>query len=581
MWNLDVFYNTFISSFKKRLNNFDGMRKLINAHWIASATLMVVLPFLIKSCKPTGTAYDKFVYEKSIEVLFEEESENLIAKAKADLSELEDANLMGAYQGSLESIDQHPTPEWYKDAKLCIFYDWGPYSIAGYGQKGGSRARYPDWYLNHMYHEHAEHHKEVWGEDFQRDDFIPLFNAENFNADEIVEMVRMSGAKYLVPFSKHHDGFCLWDSKYTMRDAVDMNPHRDLTAELVEVCKREGIYHGFYFSVEEYEYPLISESDSLVIRYWSNNMAPDNSGVAQQSGEIHGPFISERDNRKLSGKIPVRNFIDELIVPQAKDYIDKYDPDILWFDGEWQRPAEYYRTPDIVAYFYNRAEGRKEVVANDRLGMGTREHYGDFYTSETDEVVAKMDYPWEENRSMSESYGYNHTDSLENYLSADELIQMLVRIVAKGGNLNLMVNPDGTGKVPQMQLDLLKELGQWLEINGEAIYGTRPYEVLCDNTQLGQPVWYTMSKDSTYGYAIVFDWPKSETFICKGTNLIWESEVTMLGYDKPLKWIDVGRDKWGMSANIPVEMLGNPDARPGKYAWVLKFKYDENNEYGR
>ena len=144
------------------------------------------------------------------------------------------------------------------------------------------------------------------------------------------------------------------------------------------------------------------------------------------NGKIH--------NRMLSGKIPVNNFIEELIVPQAKDFIDNYDPDILWFDGEWQRSAEYYRTPDIVAYFYNKAEGRKEVVSNDRLGRGTREVHGDFYTSETDDVVEKMEEPWEENRSMSESYGYNRTDSLENYLSADELIQMFVRIVAKGGH---------------------------------------------------------------------------------------------------------------------------------------------------
>ena len=182
---------------------------------------------------------------------------------------------------------------------------------------------------------------------------------------------------------------------------------------------------------------------------------------------------------------------------------------------------------------------------------------------------------------MSESYGYNQTDSLENYLTADELIKMFVRIVAKGGNLNLMVNPDGSGKVPQIQLDLLKELGDWLKINGEAIYGTRPYEVICDNTQLGQPVWYTMSKDSTYGYAIIFDWPKSETFICNGVNLIWESEVTLLGYDQAINWIDTGRDNWGLSARIPKEMIGNPEARPSDHAWVLKFRYDKHNEYGR
>ncbi len=546
----------------------------------------ILITGLVMACmgcqhQEPATGIQKYVHPKTIEELHEELSAGLVAEAKADMAELEKTNREGTYQGTLESIDKHPTPDWYNDAKLCIFYDWGPYSIAGYGEKGWSRARYPDWYLNHMYHGYADYHKESWGEDFQRDDFIPLFNAENFNADQIVEMVKMSGAKYIVPFNKHHDGYCLWDSKVTQRDAVDMNPHRDLTAELVAACEKEGIYHGFYFSVEEYEYPVIGPDESLMIRYWSGNMAPDNAGIATESGEIRGAFNSEIHNRMLSGKIPVRNFIDELIVPQAKDFIDKYDPDILWFDGEWQRPAEYYRTPEIVAYFYNRARGRKEVVSNDRLGRGTREHHGDFYTSETDEVVEKMDEPWEENRSMSESYGYNHLDSLENYLTADELIQMFVRIVAKGGNLNLMVNPDGSGKVPEIQMELLKELGDWLKINGEAIYGTRPYETLCDNTQLGQPVWYTMSKDSTWGYAIVFDWPMSETFICKGANMVWESDVTMLGYEEPLDWVDVGRDKWGMSARIPEEMLMDPASRPCEHAWVLKFRYDKDNEYGR
>ena len=520
-------------------------------------------------------------YRYSLEQLHKQFSDDMMSSARKDMWELEAVNAAGQYHGTLESIDTHPTPEWYRDAKLCIFFDWGPYSIAGYGEKGWSRARYPDWYLSRMYNELRDYHVKTWGADFQRDDFIPMFTAKNFDAQKIVDLVVMSGAKYLVPFNKHHGGYCLWDSKYTRRDVVDMFPGRDLTAELVAACNKAGIYHGFYFSVEDYEYPLINENGDLVVRYWSKNMAPDNAGVAEQNNETTGLFLSDIHNRRLSGKVPVKDFINDYIVPQAKDFIDKYDPDILWFDGEWQRPAEYYKTPDIVAYFYNRAQGRKKVAANDRLGQGTREHHGDFYTSETDEVTMKMDYPWEENRSMSESYGYNRTDSLANYLSADELIQMLVRIVAKGGNLNLIVNPDGTGEVPQIQQDLLRELGDWLKVNGEAIYGTRPYEKLCDDTQLGQPVWYTMSKDSTWGYAIVFDWPKSETFICSGANMIWDTEVTMLGYDKPLEWVDTGRRLWGMSAKVPAEMLADPSKRPCKYAWVLKFRYDKDNQYGK
>ncbi|MFC2123521.1 alpha-L-fucosidase [Bacteroidota bacterium] len=512
-------------------------------------------------------------YKYNIEQLQKEFSAEMMAEARKDLNELNEVNNSGKYQANLESIDKHEAPEWILDAKLAIFYDWGPYSIAGYGIKEWNRARYPDWYLSHMYRMNRDYHKRVWGEDFHRDDFIPLFTAENFNAKEIVDMVKLSGAKYLVPFYKHHDGYCLWDSKFTHRDVVDMKPGRDLTAELVDECRKAGIYYGFYFSVEEYEYPMIDEDNELYIRYW---VVPDSVEIDEESVEITGDFNSEIHNRILSGKIPVINFIDDYIVPQAKEFIDKYDPDILWFDGEWQRPSTYFKTADIVAYFYNRAEGRKEVVGNDRMGMDTRKRHGDLYTSETDVVVDKIDHPWEENRSMSESYGYNQSDSLENYLSADELIQMFVRIVAKGGNLNLMVNPDGSGKVPQIQVDLLKELGDWLKINGEAIYGTRPFEQICDNTQLGQPVWYTMSKDSTYAYAIIFDWPRSETFICRNANIVKGSELTLLGYDKPIEWVDVGKRLWGLSAKVPDELLINPDARPCKHAWVLKFRYDKD-----
>jgi len=524
--------------------------------------------------------FQPYKYKHSIETLQNKYSQKMSHTAKKEMAELNRVNENGLYKATLESLDQHPTPEWYVDAKLGIFFDWGPYSVVGYGDKEWSRARYPDWYLNHMYHRHKDYHEKMWGKDFQRDDFIGLFTAENFNAEEIVKLSKQAGAKYIVPFNKHHDGFCLWDSKFTQRDVVDMIPGRDLTQDLVDACEKAGLYHGFYFSVEDYEYPLISENgNNLTVRLWSKRMAPDNAGAVEANGEFYTEFDPVFHNRILSGKIPVTHFIDEYIVPQAKDFIDRYNPDILWFDGEWQRPAEYYRTPDIVAYFYNQAEGKKDVVSNDRLGQGTREHHGDFYTSETDEVVSKMEYPWEENRSMSESYGYNWSDSLSNYVTPDELIQMLVRIVAKGGNLNLMVNPDGSGKIPDIQKNLLRELGEWLKINAEAIYNTRPYEVLCDNTQLGQPVWYTMSKDSSHAYAIIFDWPKSETFICTGANIKWDTEVILLGYDKPIKWVDTGRNAWALSAKIPEEMLTDESKRPCKHAWVLKFEYDKKNEF--
>lgn len=513
------------------------------------------------------------------EYLRKKYSSLIMESARDNISRMKKLNETGIYKPFPDSLDRHPVPSWYADAKLGIFFDFGLYSIAGYGEKGWSRARYPDWYLHHMYGQFADNHKEAWGEDFHRDDFIPLFTAKGFDADEILELTVASGARYFVPFSKHHDGYCLWDSKFTRRDAVDMMPGRDLVKELVLACEKRGVKHGFYFSVEDYEYPVIAENGKLQMRYWSENMAPDNAGIARVNDEIMSPYIPSVHNRMVSGKIPVKNFIDDYLLPQAIDYIDRYEPDILWFDGEWQRPAEYYRTPEMVAYFYNSVGGKKEVVSNDRMGMETRGKHGDFHTSETDEVVEASPVIWEENRSMSESYGYNRSDSLSNYVTDNELIEMLVRIVAKGGNLNLIVNPDGSGQIPEIQKQRLAELGAWLKVNGEAIYGTRPYEVTCDNTQLGQPVWYTRSSDGKYGYAIVFDWPKSETFICKGANPVWETEVYMLGYGKSLEWVDTGKKHWGMSVRIPDEMLHDPSLRPCNHAWVLKFEWDREERY--
>ncbi len=560
-----------------------GSSMKINATFFQMVCMIVFIPFQsftqdVQPKRPDN--FKPYTYKYSIEQLHQKFSQKMIQSAGNEMADLKKTNEKGRYKGTLQSLDTHLTPEWYVDAKLGIFYDWGLYSIPGYGIKEWSRARYPDWYLNHMYGMLESYHEATWGTDFHRDDYISMFTAENFSAEEIIQLTVDAGARYFVPFSKHHDGFCLWDSKFTQRDVVDMMPGWDISRQLVDACKKAGLYHGFYFSVEDYEYPVITEEGhGLKVRLWSLDMAPDNAGVMQADNETYVDFMPPLHNRILSGKIPVYDFIDEYIIPQAKDYIDQYDPDMLWFDGEWQRPADYYRTPDIVAYFYNQAAGRKKVVANDRMGMETRRAHGDYYTSETDEVVTPPGYPWEENRSMSESYGYNWSDSLENYVSADQLIEMFVRIVAKGGNLNLIMNPDGSGRIPRIQKDLLNELGDWLKVNGEAIYGTRPYEALCDNTQLGQPVWYTMSKDSTYGYAIVFDWPKSETFICNEANPVWETDVHLLGYDKPLKWVDTGMKLWSLSAQIPEAMLRDPSKRPCKYVWVLRFVYDKRHEY--
>ena len=519
--------------------------------------------------------FKPYRYQYSIEELKKDFSERQMARAKNEMAAMQRVIEAGPYKADLELLKQHPLPEWFRDAKFGLFYDFGLYSVAGYGEKRFARANYPDCYLDFMYGDLRDYHIKTWGADFERDDFIGLFTAKNYDAEAIAGLAVEAGAKYFVQFDKHGDGYCLWDSGYTFRDSVDMPPGRNLAREMVDACRKNGLKYGFYFSVEEWEYPLISRADGrIIMRKWA--MQSNHPNPETGDNTVTRPFDSPKDNRLACGKVPVYSFIDEYLVPQAKEFIDKYDPDILWFDAEWDNPASLYKTPDLAAYFCNKAQGRKEVAVGDRYGRDTRGKYGDFFTSETDDIGQNLEHYWEENRPFGESYGYYWKDNDQTVNSATELVKMLVRIVAKGGNLILIVTPDGTGRIPDYQVSRLKEIGEWLKVNGEAIYATRPARVLFEDTQLGRNVWYTRSKDGKYNYAILMDWPKSDTIIMRNANPKWDKKVYMLGYDKPLEWID--SPSYGMAVKLPQQMK-DPANRPCRHAWVIKYEYDSKDEY--
>jgi alpha-L-fucosidase len=516
-------------------------------------------------------------YRHSTAELRDLEGARLLEAARKSRQEMQAVIDAGPYRPAWDSLGRHPVPDWFVDAKLGIFYDWGLYSVAGYDEKGWKKARYPDWYLHNMYTSLKAYHARTWGPDFERDDFIPLFTGRAFDAEAVATLVADSGARYLVPFSKHHDGFCLWDSSFTHRDVVDMSPGFDVTGALVRACRKRGLRQGFYFSVEEYEYPVVEDDGSLALRLWSERMA-DGAAVRTVAGE-HLTDLEPRFSRRISGKVPVPDFVADYLLPQAKEFIDRYEPDILWFDGEWERPSDYFRTRELAAYFYDRAEGRREVAMNDRLGRETRRVRGDFYTSETDEITVPIDRVWEECRSMSGAYGYLRSERTEDYLSATELVHMLVRIVARGGNLLLIANPDGEGWLPDVQVERLNELGRWLKVNGEAIYATRAYETHVEETQLGAGTWYTRSKDGRYAYAILFDFPRDETVVLQKANPRHGTEVRLLGYDEPLEWVDTGKDAYGMVVRIPEAMRRDASRRPCAHAWVIRFEWDRTNEF--
>jgi alpha-L-fucosidase len=455
------------------------------------------------------------------------------------------------FEPSIASIRHHECPEWFRDAKFGMFLDWGLYSIGGWAPAEANGATYPDWYMFNMLSGATKiHHDSVWGSDFMPDDFIPLFTAEGYDPEWYVELAKDAGMKYLIPFCKHHDGYCLWPSSFTGRDAVDMPPHRDLIRPLVDACNREGLKFGFYFSVEEWFYPIEKDGRKFV-REWGGEMKP---------------YDSSMDKIQLTGKTPVADFFADYIEPQAKEFIDLYDPDILWFDGDWTDYPETLRTPQIIAHFFNNAADRKEVTVNDRIGR-IRFRAGDFFCSEYHALPEDYEFKhvWEENRGISQSFGYNSDDTEGNVLAVGEFIHLFIRTVSNNGNMLLIVSPDGSGALPKIQETRLREIGKWLKINGEAIYGSRPWLAAAQ----GDSIRFTQSKDGTTVYAICTKFPDRELTV----NSVYLSpetgKVSMLGADDtPLEWEQRPDGLYTrLVVKIPESLF---DKRKNDYAWTFK-----------
>ncbi len=393
----------------------------------------------------------------------------------------------GAYQPTWESIDSRPLPAWYDDAKFGIFIHWGVYSVPSWGPKG----KYSEWYWNDMQNKNGEtwkYHVEKYGEKFQYQDFAPMFKAELFNPDRWADIFARSGAKYIVLTSKHHEGFCLWPSAESWNwNSVDIGPHRDLCGDLSASVKAKGLRMGFYYSMYEWFNPIY-RSDP-------------------------------------------KRYVEQHMLPQMKDLVTRYQPSLVWTDGEWDHPSDTWRSTEFLAWLYNESAVKDEVVVDDRWGKGTRGKHGGFYTTEYGGGVdnpALATHKWEECRGMGASFGYNRNEDLGDYRSATEMIHLLADLVSRGGNLLLDIGPTADGRIPVIMEQRLIEIGDWLKVNGEAIYGTRPWRITSEND-----VWYTSKGDTVY--AIVKRWPGKELVLSE-PRASAGAAVTMLGVAQPLKW---------------------------------------------
>jgi alpha-L-fucosidase len=271
------------------------------------------------------------------------------------------------YQPTWESIDSRPTPQWFTDAKFGIFIHWGVFSVPSWGplpRDGASIYEcYAEWYWSRLmntkdnaHHFFKEHHDKTYGADFKYQDFVNDFTCEMFDPDQWAKVFKTSGAKYVVLTSKHHEGFTLWPSAQSWNwNAVDAGPHRDLAGDLINAVRKEGLRMGYYYSLYEWFNPL----------YHSD----------------------------------VNAYVDQHMIPQMKDLVTRYKPDVLWTDGEWDHPSETWKSTQFLSWLYNESPVKNDVVINDRWGKETRSVHGGIYTTEYDLIhdasssTKKIDHP--------------------------------------------------------------------------------------------------------------------------------------------------------------------------------------------
>jgi alpha-L-fucosidase len=470
-----------------------------------------------------------------------------------------------SFEPNWESIDRRPTPAWFTEAKFGIFIHWGVYSVPSYAPVIPGRLAYAEWYWHALTKGQGAdanpveagtwaYHQRQYGADAPYASFAPQFHAELFDPDHWAEVFRASGARYVVLTSKHHEGFALWPSREASAtwghpwNAVEAGPKRDLLGDLTAAVRRAGLRMGFYYSLYEWFNPL---------------------------------WLSDKPR-----------YVADHVFPQFKDLVTRYEPSLIFGDGEWEMPSADWRSPELLAWLFNETKVKDEVVINDRWGKDTRHKHGGYWTTEYTPGMSGSDHPWEESRGMGFSYGYNRAERLEHYHSGRDLVVMLSDLVSRGGNLLLDIGPAADGSIPVVMEERLLEIGSWLKVNGEAIYGTKPWTTAKQwSTGEVPKVEYDKEFETAYDvakltaapapgkasieafftakgsdvFAILPRWP-GRRFTVKGAGTRPFAAVTLLGATLPLRFT-TGH------GSVVIELPDLPEPLLRQPAWVLKLSH--------
>jgi alpha-L-fucosidase len=439
------------------------------------------------------------------------------------------SSVWSQYQPTWQSLDSRPLPSWYDEAKVGIFIHWGVFSAPGFGSPESAFLWY--YWMNHD-KVVVDYITKNYPSGFTYGDFAPTFRGEFFNPDYWADIFKAAGAKYVVLTSKHVEGFTNWPSKVSWNwNSVDVGPKRDLVGDLAEAIRRRtDIHFGLYHSLFEWFNPL---------------------------------YIADK-----SVGFTTRKFPEGKTLPELYELVNIYKPELIWSDGDWEAPDTYWNSTGFLAWLYNESPVKDYVVTNDRWGIGTQCRHGGYltcYDHFNPHVLQK--HKWENCLTIDRlSWGYRRNAVMSDFRTTLELLTELVTTVSCGGNILINVGPTGDGMISPMFEDRLRDFGDWLKVNGEAIYATKPWTH--QNDTVTSYVWYTSKKTAseTIVYAISLAWPKDNLLILGAVNTTPGSTVSLIGYGGPMKWANLG-PSGGITVTIPPITI---DQLPCRWAWAFK-----------
>ena len=403
------------------------------------------------------------------------------------LQQIEEVIAAGPYDATWPSLTRHKTPDWYRRGKLGIFIHWGIYSVPAFGN---------EWYSRNMYNETVRefaHHRETWGDqkDFGYKDFIPLFRGEQFDADAWVSLFKEAGARYVLPVAEHHDGFAMYDTEYNRWNSANMGPKVDAMGQIKRACEEQGLQ--FCASTHRAEHFFFMNLGRTFDSDVNDEAYADFYGPAVYRPELGAKDLDQATEDPTS-EGPTEQWLADWMV-RTCEFIDKYQPKLLYFDWWIQNHAFKPYLKKIAAYYYNRAaQWGVEVSINYKReafapGAAT-------FDVERGALTGISPVPWQTCTAIGKrSWGYTNNNEFKN---SRQIICDLIDIVSKNGMLLLNVGPRSDGTITEEETKVLRDLGAWLRVNGEGIYDTVPWKWFGEGAVNAEDGFFMDSDEKAY-----------------------------------------------------------------------------------